>query len=693
MKGIGSKKGNVWSKIGLGVCYYPEHWDKKYWQDDLRRMKELGIQTIRIAEFAWNKFEPEEGTFVFAFFDEFMEVVKQEGMKVIFGTPTATPPAWLTQKYPEVLNAAINGDLYNHGARRHYNYNSSKYRELSARIVRKLGEHYGSHPNIVGWQIDNELNCEVDVFYSESDHEAFRVYLKERYKKLEALNAAWGTNFWNQTYSDWAQIYAPRLTVNNGFNPHQKLDYIRFISESTIAFCKMQSDILREYVKEGDFITTNGMFGHLDNHKMTKECLDTYTYDSYPNFAYALNSDPQKSNNLNDRKWSKNLTEVRSVSSHFGIMEQQSGANGWNDRMEAPAPKPGQMMLWAMQSIAHGADFVSFFRWRTSCIGTEIYWQGILDYDNRDNRKTAEVKQIAERLEKIEEMAGADFFASFGLIKSYDNVWDEEADVSHQKVQSFSEQEIFCAAQLSHTPFDIIYLGDDLQENLEKLEKFPVVFYLHASIVGEGEQEVLERYVENGGILCMGCKSDYKNENGHCKMEPAPAQLRKLTGGNIREFTWVRPEEKVTLAWNEKQYEMPIFNDVLEAEEAKVLGTFGGSYYEGSPALLENNYGKGKVLHLGGVFTREIATAILEYTSVIRPFESLLAAPKDCEIVLRKKEGAHYLFVLNYSKEEQTIFLKKEMHDVDSQEAVMGEVILKSYETKVYSFPGNSVIS
>lgn len=134
-----------------------------------------------------------------------------------------------------------------------------------------------------------------------------------------------------------------------------------------------------------DFITTNGMFGNLDNHRMEDECLDVYTYDSYPNFAYCLCEDPKHSDDLNDRKWSRNLTEVRSICPHFGIMEQQSGANGWNTRMEAPVPKPGQMTLWAMQSIAHGADYVSFFRWRTATMGTEIYWHGILDYDNRDN--------------------------------------------------------------------------------------------------------------------------------------------------------------------------------------------------------------------------------------------------------------------------------------------------------------------
>ena len=168
--------------------------------------------------------------------------------------------------------------------------------------------------------------------------------------------------FWNQTYTSWSQLYVPRPTISGAINPHLMLEYKKFVSEAAISFAKMQSDILRRYIKEGDFITTNGMFGNLDNHRLASECLDVYCYDSYPNFAYMAGA-PQEG--MRDRAWSKHLSQVRSVCPHFGIMEQQSGANGWNTRMEAPTPRPGQMTLWTMQSIAHGADYVSYFRWRT----------------------------------------------------------------------------------------------------------------------------------------------------------------------------------------------------------------------------------------------------------------------------------------------------------------------------------------
>ena len=253
---MNSKQNFQWKEISLGTCYYPEHWDKDLWKSDLERMLSSGITTIRIGEFAWNKIEPTEGNFTFEFFDGFMEIAEEVGMPVIFGTPTATPPAWLTEKYPEVLNRTIEGILYRHGARRHYNYNSPKYQELSKIIVEKIAKHYGNHPNIIGWQIDNELNCELNEFYSESDTLAFRKFLQNKYETLDNLNDAWGTVFWNQTYTSWNQVYVPRKVIQDSNNPHQVLDYSRFISESAINFCKMQSDILRKYIKKEAFITT-----------------------------------------------------------------------------------------------------------------------------------------------------------------------------------------------------------------------------------------------------------------------------------------------------------------------------------------------------------------------------------------------------------------------------------------------------
>src|SRR5690606_14389862 len=327
---------NINEQLMLGVCYYPEQWPEEMWEDDMIRMKETGISLIRVGEFAWSIFEPTEGNYQFKDFDYMLRLAHKHGLKVIIGTPTATPPAWLTEKYPEVLNATVEGHLLHHGLRRHTTYTSTTYHRLSAAITEALVLHYKDNPAVVGWQLDNEFNCEIGEFYSESDHEAFREWVKQRYGTLEKLNDAWGTVFWSQTYSSWSQVHLPRLVPGGKQpNPHLALDEKRFISDSVIAYAKIQADIIAEHAPH-HFITTNGLFGHLNSHQLTKELLDFFSYDSYPQFS-TINTDPKEKRPLYDRSWSLTLSTVRSISPQFCIMEQQAGPGGWVNKMDMPS--------------------------------------------------------------------------------------------------------------------------------------------------------------------------------------------------------------------------------------------------------------------------------------------------------------------------------------------------------------------
>ncbi len=670
--------------LTLGTCYYPEHWPQDLWRSDLERMKENGIEVVRIAEFAWSKVEPREGEFTFAFFDEFLELVEEMDMKVIFCTPTATPPAWLTHKYPEVLNASMEGVKYRHGARRHYNYNSPKYIELTQIIVEKFASHYASHPNIIGWQIDNELNCELNNFYSESDTIAFREFLREKYKDLEGLNKAWGTDFWNQMYTDWEEVYVPQKTVSDSTNPHRVLDYYRFISHSARKYAKLQADIIRKYIKAEDFVTTNGMFGHLDNHQMTKESLDFYTYDSYPNFGYSLDMYDPSPQALRDRWWSHNLAETRSISSRFGIMEQQSGPNGWNTRMEAPAPRPGQLTLWTMQSIAHGADFISYFRWRTCTMGTEIYWHGILDYSDRDNRRLSEVKDLREKLDHITEIAGAKYQAQVGVIKDYDNVWDGELDAWHKRVEKASQQALFEATQLSHTPMDYLYLQEDT--TLDDLVPYKVLFYPHATILTRERIALLEAYVEQGGKLVFGCRTGYKDMTGQCVMEKLPGLARKMTGADVYEYTFIAPDsETVTIEWDGDMLEANVFLDLVEPmdDSAKQEGTIVTGDYPGAGALVSKDFGQGKAYYYGTAFTRKSAESFMKKLGVLSPLADLVTAPPTCEIAVRKKDETPYIFILNFKKENARVTFKQAVVNLYTGETLQGDVELEGYGTLV----------
>ena len=664
-------------RVVLGTCYYPEHWPERLWADDLRRMLDCGIEVIRIAEFAWSKTEPEEGVFTYDFFDRFLDLCEAAGMKVIFGTPTATPPAWLTETYPEVLNADMEGHLFRHGGRRNYNYNAPVYRRLTERIVTRLAEHYARRPCVIGWQIDNELNCEASEFYSEADTAAFRAFLREKYGTLDALNEAWGTAFWNQAYTAWEQVYVPRPTASHSTNPHLALDYRRFVSASARSFCKLQSDILRRYLKPGDFITTNGLYDNLDNHRMTQESLDFFTDDSYPNFAYCLDTYRADDPGLRDRDTGRTLTEVRSASPVFGIMEQQSGANGWTNRMEAPSPRPGQMTLWTMQSIAHGADYVSYFRWRTSTIGTEIYWHGLLDYSGRDNRRIAELRRIHALTQKLAPVAGTCYQARVAIVKDYDNEWDARIDRWHERVASVSERALYAAAQRAHAPLDFVYLD---HAGPEQLAGYRVLFCPHLAIMTPERAALLSAYVENGGTLVLGCRSAYKQMTGQCVMDRLPGLLAPLAGADVQEYTFISPDAgPVTIDWDGAALEASVFIELVEPAGGTREAVYKNDVYAGCGALVSHAFGRGRVYYYGTAFNEQAARTFLERLNEAEPWAHLLSLPESCELGLRGDGNRLYAFVLNYLNRPARIEIRRPLPDLTTGQTLSGTVEMPAY--------------
>lgn len=668
------KKLNI-DHLTLGVCYYPEHWDKSLWRDDLQRMKQYGIEVIRIAEFAWNKFESREGEFSFDFFDEFMDMTVEENMKVIFCTPSATPPAWMSGKYPEILNADFDGNLIRHGLRRHCNMNSEKYRFFVSRITEKIAGHYSRYKNIVAWQLDNEINCECDLYYSESDHKAFREYLKNKIGTLDKLNEAVGAVFWNQTYTSWDEVYLPRRT-NSGRkgNPHIALLERRFISETVISFFKMQADIIRKYSDAK--ITTNGIFGHIDYERLTSEVLDFITFDNYPNFAYERRLDISKQNGMRDRNSSYPLTRIRGISPIFGIMEQQSGPSGWTFQMEQPAPKPGQVRLWTLQAIAHGADYIGYFRWRTCRFGTEMYWHGLLDYCNKPNRRTAELERTYADIQNIQDICGGEYAAEAALLKDYDNEWDAETDIWHSEVDKISYDGWFRALQKKHIPHDMLYINDDT--SLPELAKYKMVVYPHPTILTEKRAELLRLYAEQGGTVIFGCRTGYKNLDGICYMQPMPVYADKLVGAEVEEFTFLSPydgEQYVHIGKN--RVTAPCFNDVLKITDGEEIGIFENNYYKGKTAASVKNIGKGKAYYFGAAFNEDTAKAFIETEGLKPPVD--FDIPESVELAVR----GGYIFLLNYGGECVQFSCDKSFTDALNKKQYNGKITIDGYDAAV----------
>jgi beta-galactosidase len=375
----------------FGVPYYPEHWRPEDRLHDPQRMADAGVNVVRMAEFAWDRIEPSRGQFDFSLFDETIARLGEHGIRTILCTPTATPPRWLTQDHEDWMRVDESGKRMDHGTRQHCCTSNEQFRSESRRITACMAAHYADNPDVIGWQTDNEFYCHFRECYCQACREGFRNWLRQKYGTIDALNAAWGNAFWALTYSDFEQIPPPYPATRPAFsNPSHELDYHRYGSDSIIEFQRQQVQALR--AAQGRWwITHNGVFPGIDQWRFAAD-LDFNGVDIYPGFAGKM---PQGA------PWAAALAQrCRASSGGFVVPEQQGGPGGQRPYLH-PAPQPGQMRLWAYQSIAHGADGILHFRWRTCRFGAETYWHGILDHDNIPRRRYGEFAQEGCELARL----------------------------------------------------------------------------------------------------------------------------------------------------------------------------------------------------------------------------------------------------------------------------------------------------
>lgn len=409
-------------KRTLGTCYYPEHWPEKIWEADARRMAEAGLTWVRIGEFAWSRLEPAPGDLRFDWLDRAIEVLGQAGLKVVLGTPTATPPKWMVDKHPDMLAVDVNGHPRKFGSRRHYCFSHEGYRKESVRIVQLLAERYGKTSHVAAWQTDNEYGChDTTISYSGAARTRFRTWLEARYGTIEALNRSWGNVFWSMEYASFEDIDLPNLTVTDP-NPSHVLAFRRFTSDQVAAFNKCQTDVIRAH---SDAPISHNFMGRITDfdHFKTGDDLDFATWDSYPlgfledrvgaqpahQRAYARQGDPDFQAFHHDL--------YRTVGKgRWWVMEQQPGPVNWAPYN--PAPLPGMMRLWAWEAYAHGAEAVSYFRWRQAPFAQEHMHAGMLRPDNADAPALIEARQVAEELRAAPHVSAPQ--APVALIFDYD---------------------------------------------------------------------------------------------------------------------------------------------------------------------------------------------------------------------------------------------------------------------------------
>jgi len=416
-------------KRTLGVCYYPEHWPETQWAEDAARMVETGLTWVRIGEFAWSRLEAVPGTLTWDWLDLAIETLGDAGLKVILGTPTATPPRWMVDKHPDMLAVDAAGHPRKFGSRRHYDFSHLGYRDECRRIARLMGERYGKNPHIAAWQIDNEYDChDTTLSYSDAARRGFQDWLAQRYQSTDALNRAWGNVFWSMEYDDFDQIDLPNLTVTEP-NPAHVLAFRRYSSDQVVAFNRVQAEELRKHATAPLIHNYMGRITAFDHWAVGAD-LDIASWDSYPIgfLSDRLEATPEfkqaflRQGHPDMQAFHHDL--YRAVGKgRLWVMEQQPGPVNWAPYN--PAPLPGMARLWAWEAFAHGAETVCYFRWRQAPFAQEQMHAGLLRPDSAPAPALAEARQVVDEIAELPDVGTAP--AQAALIFDYESAWAWDA--------------------------------------------------------------------------------------------------------------------------------------------------------------------------------------------------------------------------------------------------------------------------
>ncbi|MGX7953543.1 beta-galactosidase [Tsuneonella sp. HG249] len=519
----------------LGVCYYPEHWEEALWADDARRMRETGITRVRIGEFAWSRIEPEPGRFEWGWLDRAIESLAAEGHGIILGTPTATPPKWLVDRMPDMVPISRDGRPRRFGSRRHYCFSHGGYRAEAVRITRAVAERYGHHSAVVAWQTDNEYGCHDTVLsYSDAARCAFRTWLAARYGEVEALNSAWGNVFWSMEYRSFGEIELPNLTVTEA-NPAHWLAFRRFSSDQVIAFNRAQTDVIRALSPGRDVVhNAMGFFTDYDHHALGAD-LDAIGWDSYPlgfleqfPFAEADKLEYARQGHPDIAAFHHDLYRGCARAERWWVLEQQPGPVNW--ARYNPAPLPGMVKLWTIEAAAHGAELVSYFRWRQAPFAQEQMHAGLLRPDSTPAPGLDEAREAGELLAELGPMGAPLRHAA--LIFAYDAEW-----VTATQPQGEGRSALW-AAFACYTALRRLGLNVDILPPDASLVDYGLVVIPGLPIVPEVLAENLRNY---GGQVVIGPRTGSRNEEFAIPASLPPGHLRELIGGRVTLSESLRP--------------------------------------------------------------------------------------------------------------------------------------------------------
>ncbi|MTG87774.1 beta-galactosidase [Cellulosimicrobium sp. BIT-GX5] len=559
--------------LSYGADYNPDQWPHEVWDEDVRLMREAGVTVVSLAIFSWARIQPSEDTWDFAWLDEVMDLLHENGITVDLATATASPPPWLTTKHPEVLPQTRTGETLWPGARQQWRPTSPVFREHALRLVERMAERYADHPALVAWHVSNELGCHNVYDYSDDAAAAFRAWLRDRYTTLDALNDAWGTAFWSQRYGAWEQVLPPRLAASHP-NPTQQLDFKRFSSDALRDHLRAEAAILRRVTPDVP-VTTNFMV--MGETKGMDYAAWADDLDFVSNDHYVLPG-PQA---LDELSFSANLTGGIARHRPWFLMEHSTSAVNWQP--VNVAKKPGELARDSLTHVAHGADAVCFFQWRQSAAGAEKYHSGMVPHAGERSRLFRDVVALGATLRDLAPVAGSlQKPARAAIVFDWDSWWTSELD-SHPTDRLRYRQE----ALDWYSAFLALGVRADVVPTATDLAGYDVVVAPVLHVVPAALRDRLTAFVEGGGHLVTTYFSGVVDQDDHAWLGGYPGALRDLLGIRVEEFAPLLDGESATVELAGEQLEGTLWTEPVDVvdPDVEVLGWYKTGEQAGRAAV------------------------------------------------------------------------------------------------------------
>ncbi|MBP2340708.1 beta-galactosidase [Saccharothrix coeruleofusca] len=616
--------------LAWGADYNPEQWPEAVWRQDVELMRRAGVDLVTVGVFAWALLEVEEGRYEFGWLDRALDLLAEHGIRVDLATATAAPPPWLTTRYPDVLPERADGVRLSHGSRQAYCPTSRRYRDKAVALARALAERYRDHPALAAWHVGNEYGCHVPRCYCDRCGAAFREWLRARHGDLAALNESWGTAFWSQHYTDWAQVLPPRVTPSFG-NPGQLLDFDRFCSDALLELFKAERDVLRE-VTPGVPVTTNFMvmwtFAELDYWAWAREV------DFVSNDHYLRAEDPERHVEL---AFCADLVRGLAGGRPWLLMENSTSAVNWQPRNTAKPP--GEMRRNAYAHLARGADGTLFFQWRQSVAGAERFHSAMVPHAGGDTRIFREVCQVGTEYARLKEIVGSTVDAEVALVYDWQSLWASRQPAHPTADFSYQDNALALYRALWRAGVTVDFVPPDAELSGYRLVVVPSLYLMD-------DAEPLASYAAGGGHLLVTYLSGIADRRDHVHPGGYPGALRELLGVRTEEFFPLRQGETVRL---DDGGEVAVWTEWLHAESAEVVSRYADGPLAGVPAVTRHGDAWYLACGLRGEGLDALVAAVLDRAGVAR-------GPEGVEAVRRRGalDGADvsWLVVVNHGERD-----------------------------------------